>query len=252
VSYLDAQIKAGLAVPFSWATAELDGKVYRVNGQHSSNVLANLNGAIPEGLSAHVDHYQVKDMTGLVLLFRQFDPRQSARKPKDVARAYQGCVEAIRDVPPDAAKLAVEGVAWYLREVEEAEHVSVGDDVYDLFNVEDYHQFIIWIGGLLSIKTPELKRPPIVAAMYATFEKDSEDARDFWQDVSRGGDQYNDKAPSTVVDAWFKALHNGHRPDGVKSAQIYQACVFAWNAYRNDKTFDKVKWDTRKGFFEID
>lgn len=253
VGYLDAVVKHGIAVAFNWATAELDGVVYRANGLHSSTALARMNGSMPDNLTVHIDHYKVDDQAGLVALFRQFDSRQSARKPRDVAGAYQGCVEALKDVPRGYAKIAVEGVAWYRGKVED-EEVPKGDDQYALMNEEELHSFIIWVGtGILDVKTPELKRVPVVAAMHATFEVADEPAREFWADVAKGGKAFDDKAPATQLDVWLKSLlKKGTRPDFVKGENVYQACIYCWNAFRAGKTFDKMKWDTKKGFLEID
>jgi hypothetical protein len=252
-NYIEARVREGLAVPFHWAFVKVDGKEVRVNGSHSSYVLSKMNGDMPEGLLAHVEEYSVMGNAGLVALFRQFDPRQSARKPKDVCGAYLGIIEALQGVPLAHAKLAIEGVAWYLRVVDPPEDVEVpkGDDRYAMLNDEAYHPFIQWAGAILSVKTPELKREPVLAAMHATFEIDSEAARDYWPDVARGGKEFDDKHPSTVLDGWLKTIHN-HCPDGVKAPQIYQACIFSWNAFRAGKPLDKVRFDTRKGFFEAE
>ena len=100
---------AGQLIAFNWATAKFGDKEYRMNGQHSSAVLCELNGSFPDGLKVHLDSYVVDDKEGLALLFRQFDNRKSGRTPTDVAGAYQGLYEALKDVPRGAAKLAVEG-----------------------------------------------------------------------------------------------------------------------------------------------
>ena len=76
-----------------------------------------------------------------------------------------------------------------------------GDDVYTLFGKTGPHDFIKWVGEMFSIKTPELRRQTIVAAMYGTFEKNEAEARQFWQKVSRGGVEFEDSHPTTVLDA---------------------------------------------------
>jgi hypothetical protein len=90
-----------------WNWAHFGDKVFRMNGQHSSAVLCELNGQFPEGLQVHMDTYQVDDKEGLALLFRQFDNRKSGRTPIDVA--YQGLYPDLADAARPAAKLAVEG-----------------------------------------------------------------------------------------------------------------------------------------------
>src|SRR6185503_4370700 len=72
VKRLQDKIEGGRAIPFFWASAKLDGKEYRVNGQHSSEALSRMNGTLPAGLIVHRDIYTVKGQDGLILLFRQF------------------------------------------------------------------------------------------------------------------------------------------------------------------------------------
>ena len=45
----------GLLITFNWSTALLGDRRLRVNGQHSSNMLCELNGAFPSGLKVHHD-----------------------------------------------------------------------------------------------------------------------------------------------------------------------------------------------------
>src|SRR5262252_1402813 len=74
-----------LLISFSWARALLNGQWIRVNGQHSSQMLVELNGEFPAGLKVHMDDYEVADLQGLALLFRQFDAKKSGRTSADVA-----------------------------------------------------------------------------------------------------------------------------------------------------------------------
>jgi hypothetical protein len=175
---LREKAEAGQLVTFNWATAKVGDKEYRVNGQHSSAVLSELNGQFPEGLKVHMDTYEVSNTDGLALLFRQFDARKSGRTPTDVSGAYQGLYADLEEVSRGAAKLAVEGVAWFDRHIEGLP-APKGDDVYTLFGKTALHPFIKWVGEIFSIKTPELKRQTIVSAMYGTFEKNEADARKF-------------------------------------------------------------------------
>jgi hypothetical protein len=58
------------------------------------------------------------------------------------------------------------------------------------------HGFIRWVGELFSVKTPELRRQTIVAAMYGTWVKNEREARKFWTEVARGGEEFTENAPS--------------------------------------------------------
>jgi hypothetical protein len=187
---------------------------------------------------------------GLALLFRQFDHRKSGRTPTDVAGAYQGLYEALKEVPRPAAKLAVEGANWYRRAVEGLPAAS-GDDVYTLFGDASLHSYVRWIGDVFSVKTPELRRMTIVAGMYGTFETNEAEARKFWREVSRGGVEFEENHPTTVLDGFLKSIIEDKKKLELKPANLYQASVYAWNAFREDKTITNVKYDTKKGLYAI-
>lgn len=247
---LREKAEAGQLINFNWAIAKMGDKEYRVNGQHSSAVLTELNGQFPQGLKVHMDTYEVDSPDGLALLFRQFDSRKSGRTPTDVSGAYQGLYPELRDVPRNAAKLAVEGAAWYEKKVEGLPAPS-GDDVYTLFGKKSLHNFIKWIGEVFSVKTPELRRQTIVAAMYGTFDKNEAEARKFWMEVSRGGVEYEDNHPTTVLDTFLKSVFEEKKRWDLNPTNVYQASIYAWNAYREGKAITSVKYDTKKGLYTV-
>jgi hypothetical protein len=91
----------------------------------------------------------------------------------------------------------------------------------------------------------------IVAAMYGTFETNEPEARKFWREVSRGGVEFEENHPTTVLDAFYKAIIEDKKKLDLKPANFYQAAVYAWNAFREDKTISNVKFDTKKGLYTI-
>jgi hypothetical protein len=241
----------GLLVNFQWTRAELDGELVRMNGQHSSKMLTELNGAFPEGLFVHLDTYEVDEKSDLALLFRQFDARKSARSPTDVSGAYQGLHPALADVPRTIAKLAVEGVAWNWRHVEGTMSRS-GDNMYTLFDNATLHPFIKWIGELQGIKTPELQTAAVVAAMFSTFEVNMGEAKEFWPRVAKGGsDEPGD--PASVLDIWLeRAKTDGQRALNLKPGHLYQGSIYAWNAYRTGREIKDIKVRIDKGFLSTE
>ena len=247
IRMLQEKAEAGLLVTFHWASAKMGGKTLRMNGQHSSAVLSGLNGEFPQGLFVHVDEYAVDGPGGLAELFRQFDDRKSGRSSGDVSGAYQGLISALTPVPKPIAKLGIEAINYYKRAVA-GEPALTGDDMYEAFNQPALHPFLLWLGELFSIKTPELKRAQFVAAMYATFITNEEEAKKFWDQVARGGVEFEDNAPATVLDNWLKAIKEGEIDD-LKPGEFYQGCVYAWNAYRDSKSIKDVKHDTKKSWY---
>jgi hypothetical protein len=237
-------------VNFQWTIAEIEGEPVRMNGQHSSKMLTELNGSFPEGLFVHLDTYEVDEKSDLALLFRQFDARKSARSASDVSGAYQGLHPDLADVPRAIAKLAVEGVAWNWRHVEGTMNRS-GDNMYTLFDNATLHPFIKWMGELQSIKTPELKTAAVVAAMFTTFEVNEEATRDFWPRVAKGGsDELTD--PATVLDSWLERAKGDGRVLNLKPGHLYQGSIFAWNAYRTGREIKDIKVRIDKGFLSAE
>jgi hypothetical protein len=247
VRHLENKAKKGFLVTFHWAKAKLNGKMLRVNGQHSSAMLCGLNGEFPPGLRAHVDEYHLQEEKDLAVLFRQFDDRKSSRGARDVAGAYQNLEAALVDVPNPSAKLAIDGIAWYARNVEGAP-VPSGDDVYEWFHRSQYHEFIIWLGELLGIKTPELRRNTIVAAMYATWISNEDECKKFWLSVARGGEEYEEGSPAAVLDEWYTAIKKKECKETPKPGAFYQAGLYCWNAHMQAKQIKTIKIDVTKGW----
>jgi hypothetical protein len=254
IDYLRGQVVAGLATPFNWVIAERpDGTRVRMNGNHSSNMLSKLDGDMPAGLTAVISVYKVEDRDGEVALFRQFDSRRSSRTIADIAGAFQGVIPELRSVPRVAAKKAIEGIAWHIKNIVGAP-VAKGDDVYTLFHDPIYVEYIVWVGHMLSDKTRELQKAPVLAAIYATYDRDPEEAKMWWHQVARGGEEFADKAPSTVLDKWLQEERapKPRRKAMLSDANFYQGCVFAWNAHRDGKEIiERINYDTKKGFFEV-
>jgi hypothetical protein len=69
-----------------------------------------------------------------------------------------------------------------------------------------------------------------------------------WREVARGGIEYEDTAPSTVLDTWLKVAHED-KGKGVKPGDFYHAGIFAWNAFRAGKAITTIKkFDPDKGW----
>lgn len=250
VQHLRKKMTENLGVTFHWATAEIKGKECRMNGQHSSTMLTEMNGEFPDGLYVHIDRYRVSNQKGLALLFRQFDDRKSSRGIADIAGAYQGLYEELREVPLGAAKLAIEGIAWHANQILGLVTPS-GDDVWTLFERKQDYGFIKWLGELLTSKTSEMKKASLVAAMYSTYLANELKAKEFWTWVAKGGDFEQDH-PTTMLDEWLMEVKTitdvNKRP---KPSNYYNAGIYCYNAYAEDHAVKKVSSKTDKGYLEV-
>jgi len=252
VSFLRERFDAGLFHPPHWVQAIVAGKKMRANGMHSSTMLSKLNGSFPDHMKVHLDVFECPDMASLAMLFRQFDARQSARSPTDVAGAYQGLRPELALVGRHIAKLGAEAITWYRQYVAEEDDVPRGDDRYVVFNREQNHPFLQWVGELFgSAKVPpELGKPPVFAALYATFSVDKDAADDFWREVANGGREFSEDYPTTTLAAWLSEAH--HKDFEVKPKGMYQGCIYAWNAVRQGKTaLGSIKCDVKKALYKV-
>lgn len=250
IDELTHKAAAGLLVTFHWATAKMGEQIFRVNGQTSSTMLCRLNGAFPEDLVAHIDEYEVDSPEGLVLLFRQFDSRTSARKPLDVYMAYQNIVDTLRGVKPQIGRLGIEGIAWYLNTVEKTP-APKGDDVFSMVMDTRYQDFLLWLNTLLDNKCKEVQNKYIVAAMYATFQRKEEQAKEFWRYVVRGGVDFEESHPTTVLDKWLKEAKDKVLKKNPAPGEYYTGCVYAWRAVQEQRTIRTIQSEPKCELHEL-
>jgi hypothetical protein len=249
VDYITTKVAEGSAIPFLWSYAKLEGAEYRINGQHSSFALSQLNGNLPTGLVAHIDEYAAADEAELVHLFRQFDPRKSSRSPLDVANAYASIVPGLQGIPTDILKLGAEGINWGYGAVDKQPAKKADDRYIELIEPHNL-DFLQKMGSIFSIKTPEMRLLPVVAAMYKTHYVDPDRSFKFWSAVARGGDETNDTDPANALDTWLRLLKDKKNKLDVRPLQIYQACIFTWNAEVDGKSVSRIVFDTKKGLHE--
>lgn len=252
LDYLKDAVLGGTAIAFVWSCAKIVGtdEIFRMNGNHSSNMLAKLNGQFPAGLKAHIDTYEVDNHDALALLFRQIDSRQSARTVDDIAGAYQGLQTDLVNVPRFAARKAIEGFVWYDGN-KIGNDTLVGDDRFELFNRPTLHPFIQMTGRILSVKTPEFTIP-VIGAMYGAFDRNPHDAEKFYGDVAKQGGGNDEDHPASVLDAWLVEARE-QKEDKPKEQEVYYACAYAWNAFRNHKALERIpKYNKKKGAPELD
>lgn len=247
VEELAQRIKGGRMLPFCWATVEYNGATYRMNGQHSSAAILEVGDALPPKIVIHMDHYEASNAADMANLFRQFDSRISSRTKQDVAGAYQGLMPELEGVSRRRGKLGVEGVAWYLRQIERMP-VASGDDLYDMFLNPAYHPFLRWVDRILSVKTPEMERAAIIGAMYHTFITSETGSQEFWPHVARNDLEDDDDARS-VLSRELVSIKEEKR--AVAPAEFYAKCIKAWNAFRNGTRIRSLNVNPAKGLPDI-
>lgn len=242
VKYLKERAEAHALVPFQWAKARINGDWLRMNGQHSSAMLCALDDDLfPKDLFVHLDEYRVDDEDGLTKLFQQFDARKSSRSSTDVCGAYKGLHEELREIPLNIAQLGIQGIVYWKQNVQGIPQPK-GDLIYQAIGEKENWPFLLWLPDVFNIKTPELRKREIVAAMYVTFERNEQAAKAFWKEVQAGGNVNEENHPTRTIDVYYQnAKTETDRRKRPKPHALYQSGILAWNAYREGKKLQTIK-----------
>jgi hypothetical protein len=133
------------------------------------------------------------------------------------------------------------------------QNVPIGDAAYAWFSDTGLHPFIKWLGDIHNSKTRELQSNPVTGAIFGTFSTKETEARVFWDTVSRGGDPDADDTPERVLDLWLRSIFEGTFEPVAKfgAKNVYQGCIYAWNAARENKRISTIKYEVKKNVATI-
>jgi len=222
----------------------LDGETYRMNGQHTSSaVLLCEEQEFPvsfDGVRLHT--YVAETMEDMRQLYARLD-RGRSRTNAQVVTSLLGGVDGIGDLSPKITKLLPDGLAFWLHENATERNMYAGERAA-LDVLGEYRPLAEQIGAFLKTLDPKtihhghMFRGSVVAALYATFEKDAEAAQTFWNSVARGVGYDSENAPASRLNALLRntIISGGHISRGQKIAvgaeQLYRSCLLAWNKHR--------------------
>jgi hypothetical protein len=180
ILYLRSQLELGTFFSPQWATVEFNGKLLRINGQHSSKMLAESSHLVrmfPKWVT--VNRFRCDTEHDIAALFNCFDHTASVRTASDKMGAHKWVQKELRDVSIGPARFAVSGVACWLNLVEGVK-VTTQDEMIRL--VHQYPEFVKWASQFMGIA--RMKTRGTVAAMYSTWLTDPDMAFDFWTSVN--------------------------------------------------------------------
>lgn len=236
---LKTAFESGLLLPCNWAKAIWDGKEVRMNGQHSSHALCEIE-AFPEGAMVHMDVYEPTSKEGMAILFRQFDARVSGRSSTDCSHAYQGLHPEVSQFDEVKSLAAIKGINLYHRHTGEGQ-VFAGDVLGSMFQNRSYDRFIGFICELLSGKCKEIHRTDVIAAIYGSYLASESKAVDFWNDVKTA---HKDGEASQVLDQQLEKDRDiTDAKKKMKPVSRYAVCVKAWNCFITDGKVPSSGWN---------
>jgi hypothetical protein len=213
-----------------WAVAKLGDKTIRVNGQHSSTMLARLDD-FPESMTAIVDTYVVEDEADLGGLFTKFDNPESTRRTREALAAL--LPEELGKLSRTTAERIAAGMFYGITRFEAGS--ARGVHVLGAA-VQASPSFAFWVQE--HAKSRGLGRTAVIAAAFMTWKVDPASCKEFWALV----DSEDDPLPNHPTRALARAIRESDRGRGsVQSMKALCAkSILAWNFWRRDQKVQKL------------
>ncbi len=230
------------------AQAELDGVMYRLNGQHTC--AARLEFKDDRSLSKDVKllTYRVKTVEDLRNLYATFDQHDRRSRGHIVIAQLVG-FQGWTSVSKQMIKLVSQGFPlWKWEEPSERKKHDIRDIAF-LLKTEQI-EVSVKVGKFLTDKAGGkegalVKRAPVVAAMLGTFAKSAEGAEEFWRSVIEGsGFLKNDPRNKLRSELLRYSVGNGGRTaakTNLTPEQMLRLCIHAWNAWRSKRELVVLK-----------
>lgn len=243
-------MKDGKFRPVTWATAECveTGGKYRVNGKHTSTLLAAMD-FLPE-FYVTVEEYRCDGLEDVAQLYATFDSRMMSRTANDIYLSFAATCPEIKHLPQRVITSSATGIAY----------AKFGQDTYDRSQpaeraelVLEHSAFVVWFHDLLTRqgeyqdsipgvgmkKYQHILRQGVVAAMFKTWERSPENSTKFWLEV-RDETGITPEVPTRKLARFLLTTGLRNVKSGEKSSfteraglrEIFVRCIHAWNAWR--------------------
>ncbi len=211
------------------------GKEHRINGKHTSSMFATMNGDLPS-FNLLVSKYECDTLEDVAKLYSSFDTRQSARTSNDIYRIYAASNEELAALPSSLVNLAIAGISFSDHPDTQGGGKNTADERAE--RLLEHPSFAVWLFDLVGSNTKcNLRRGPVVGAMFKTYQKSQKDSTDFWSMV-RDGSGTNHVAPDRLLSRYLDttSISSGRGAmtgkKKVTAREMYVRSLHAWNAWR--------------------
>lgn len=230
--FLKEKVLSGKFHTCIWASVKCreTGVIYRVNGQHTSELFSNWEGELPK-VYAVLESVECDTLSEVAILWAQYDNLRSARSRTDINVAYAGAIPELEHLSKAVinvviGSLAMEEHGYRNGRVDQEEKAAL------LFKDTD---FALWFGSMIISEETRrlLNKSQIGNAMLACWRIDPKIATKFWIEVRDGTNKWAD-SPSRILNKFLlnHALIRG-KSYSVSPHEMRNRCILAWNAYRN-------------------
>jgi len=256
VTHLAREMLAG---NFRWeqvnlVLAELDGRIYRMNGQHTAwaRLYANEWGLDPKTrCPVQLMRYDTATIQDARRLYASID-RGRPRGHGLVVNSHLLGTEEFSGFKAHQLTLLAQGLGVWLWPASHQRKMHGGDDRAYLL-LKDHHKVAKEVGRFIQESKQgdfkHLKRAPSVAAMFETFQKAPQIAREFWESVRDGIGLTDKQDPRYILREYLKestltssqAITKKSDTYAVSQEEVYRACIHAWNAYRGQRRLKHLR-----------
>lgn len=247
VDYLVKTMQRGTFHP-EWVhliVCDYKGKTWRMNGQHTAWARLEMPDDWP--CAVMLQEYIAKSEQDMRILYSSID-RSAARTKANVIHSYLKGTNGFADIPAWIMKVLTPGFSVWQWQKTNQRRQHDGDDIAYLLQT-DFYELAMRVGGFLkrmgNKECGHVKRAPVVGAMFATFQKAPRIAHDFWAPVilGTGIDSTSDPRMKLRNSLQAVSMSSGSRTGKryVSQEAMFRMCIFAWNAFREDKPMQLLK-----------
>ena len=247
IAWLRSQVAQGIVLPWLWSFCVVDGQEYRINGQHSSRMLAELAPeAFPAGTVAFIAKWKCDSMDEAARIYAGYDSRGSARSCPQIYSVMMHADPAFADVNEKTFAASVVGIAYAEHGEDAATSVPLAERCEGALRQPEFVHFL----QRLLDSNPEaaglVRRGPPVAAMYLGWNKAHQKCEEFWTMVCNGTAP-EPNHPSRKLQFYLRGVSvckgagskQGKRMDS--PVEMIAKCVQAWNAFRRGESLSLLK-----------
>ncbi len=238
-SELKAIIDSGEFRTANWASClcKQDGKLYRVNGKHTSLIFDGMNGKFPDEQYVEVERYEADTLEDVAALYGTFDSRLSMRTSGDVTHAYAATCEELAGIPLPILNTCASGIGYAQYEEQVKAQTNAMDRAAELIRQAAFAQWY-WsiVSGVDQKASQHLRRSPVVAAMFRTWNKNKGASTEFWTLV-RDATGAKPSCPDRVLNEFLKlnSLAGGDSRTSTRSIprrEMFVKCIHGYNAWK--------------------
>lgn len=242
-------IQAGHFYGLDWARGRcrLDGRVYRLDGQHTTKLLNELLAhpdpavPFPADLPITLVEWEFDSIEAdAPTLFNTFNNPLSVRSNTDMMETYQAFYPELAGIDVALLMKAMNGVLYYEKQQHDRAKKKDPDarrlqfDARDMgveLHADRYRAFILWLVGFQELRLFKrtVTRSGLVASLYADWLENAETAQQFWTLVlSESAPDPDDETRSFAEQ--LKRMNADRKK--VTQGEFFKEAAKAWKRYK--------------------